>query len=48
VIRCAVLHYLTVSLDLFQRIEISPASVTALEMHENGPRFLTINNRDPG
>jgi probable phosphoglycerate mutase len=48
VIRCAVLHYLTVSLDLFQRIEISPASITVLELHENGPRFLTINHPDPG
>ena len=46
VIRSAVLHYLTVSLNLFSRIEISPASITTLEMQDNGPRFLSINDRD--
>jgi len=48
VIRSAVLHYLTASLDLFQRIEISPASITAIEMQWDSPRFLCINDQDEG
>jgi probable phosphoglycerate mutase len=46
IIRSVVLHYLGVSLDLFHRIEISPASVTTLEIAGAGPRFLCINDQD--
>lgn len=46
VIRSAVLHYLAMSLDLFGRIEIGPASITVLEMSRHGPRFLAINEID--
>jgi len=46
VIRCAVLHYLAIPLDRFQRIEISPASITSLVVGEDGPRFLCINEQD--
>jgi broad specificity phosphatase PhoE len=46
VIRCAVLHYLGMSLDAFQRVEISPASVTALRLEGGSATFLSINQRD--
>ena len=31
-------------LDLFQRIVISPCSVTAIAYHPAGPILLTVNN----
>ena len=43
VIRAAVLHYLGMPIDLFQRIEIHPASVTTMDLDENGPRILKLN-----
>jgi probable phosphoglycerate mutase len=46
IIRSVVLHYLGVSLDYFQRIEISPASVTTLDITDAGPRFVCINDQD--
>lgn len=46
VIRCAVLHYLAVPLDMFRRIEISPASITILELGPDDCRFLCINAQD--
>lgn len=46
VIRSAVLHYLDVPLDHFERIEIGPASVTALELEGARRRFLYINSLD--
>ena len=46
VIRSAVLHYLGMSLDHFHRIEISAASVTTLEIADEGPRLLCINEQD--
>ncbi len=42
-IKSAVAHYTGVHLDLFQRINISPASVTALEFHTHGVMLLTCN-----
>jgi probable phosphoglycerate mutase len=47
VIRCAVLHYLGMPLDMFRRIEISPASITILELGPDDCRFLCINAQDP-
>jgi probable phosphoglycerate mutase len=47
VIRCAVLHHLGMPLDMFRRIEISPASVTILELGPDESRFLCINAQDP-
>jgi probable phosphoglycerate mutase len=43
VIRAAVMHYAGIPLDLFQRIEIHPASVSVIELDENGPRILKLN-----
>ncbi len=48
VIRCAVLHHLGMPLDMFRRIDISPASITILELGAGGGRFLCINAQDPG
>ena len=42
-IRGAILHYLGMGLDLFQRIEISPASVSVLELSEWGPKAAALN-----
>jgi probable phosphoglycerate mutase len=33
-----------VPLDLFQRIEISPASVSVLALHDWGARLLRLND----
>jgi probable phosphoglycerate mutase len=39
----AVAHYLGLPLDLFQRVTISPASVTAFSFTRFGPRLLCLN-----
>jgi probable phosphoglycerate mutase len=46
IIRSVVLHYLGVPLDHYQRIEVSAASVTTLDLTDDGPRFLCINDQD--
>jgi probable phosphomutase (TIGR03848 family) len=46
VIKSAVAYYLGAPLDLFQRIEISPASVSVIELQEYGPRVLRVNDTD--
>ncbi len=43
VIRAVVLHALEMRLDLFWRIEISPASVSVLELNDWGPKLLALN-----
>ena len=43
VIRSALLHYLGMPIDLFQRIEISPASVSAVVLEAHGPRVVYMN-----
>jgi probable phosphomutase (TIGR03848 family) len=43
VIKATLAYYLGVSLDLFQRIEISPASVSIVRMERYGPEVLLIN-----
>jgi probable phosphoglycerate mutase len=50
VLRAAVLHYLGVPLDLFERIELEPASVSVVHLAEFGPRVLLLNDtgRVPG
>lgn len=45
VIRLAVAHYAGVHIDHFQRIEVSPASVTVLRVSDAGPRVLAVNVR---
>jgi len=47
-IKMLLAHYLGVHLDLFQRIEISPASVSVLALLENGMvRVLRVNDTGP-
>ena len=46
VIRAAVAYCLGAPLDLFQRIEISLASVTAIAIGDYGPWVLCVNNTD--
>jgi probable phosphoglycerate mutase len=43
-IKMAVAHYAGVPLDLFQRLSVSPASVTALTFTRFGPRLLCLNH----
>ena len=44
VIKMVVAHYLGMHLDLFQRINISPASLTALHLDGGRPMLHTIND----
>lgn len=44
VLRSLVAHSLGVSLDLLHRIELSPASVSILELESHGPRILLLNS----
>lgn len=46
-IKLAVAHYAGLPLDLFQRLTISPASVTALAFSRFGPRLIYLNHTDP-
>ena len=43
VIKVIVAHYLGMHLDMFQRIDIGPASITAIAIGDGGPRVLTVN-----
>jgi probable phosphoglycerate mutase len=43
-IKMAVAHYLGLPLDLFQRLVITPASVTAFAFTRFGPRLLMLNH----
>ena len=43
-IKAAIAHYTGVHLDLFQRILVSPASVTAFAFHEHGVAMLKCND----
>jgi probable phosphomutase (TIGR03848 family) len=45
-IRVAVAHALGTHLDLFQRIVVSPCSVTAVALGDDGPTVLTVNATD--
>lgn len=45
-IKAAVAHALGIHLDLFQRIAIAPASVTAIAYRAHGPVVLTVNSMD--
>jgi probable phosphoglycerate mutase len=44
VIKATLAHYLGVSLDLFQRIEISPASLSIVRIGRYGPEVLLLNS----
>lgn len=43
VIKAALAHYLGVHLDLFQRIEIAPASLSLVQLCPYGPKVLLVN-----
>ena len=43
-IKAAVAHALGTPLDLFQRINIAPASITAVAYRPHGPSVLTVNS----
>ena len=43
-IKAAVAHYLGVHFDLFQRLMISTASITAISFTYMGPRVLMVND----
>ena len=43
IIRAALVYYLGLPIDLHQRIEISPASFSILELNDWGPRVLKLN-----
>jgi len=45
-IKLAVAYYTGLHLDLFQRLNISPASVTALAFHRFGPQLVVLNHTD--
>jgi len=45
-IKAAVAHALGTPLDLFQRIVIAPASITAVVYRPEGPAVLTVNSMD--
>ncbi|WP_110519402.1 MSMEG_4193 family putative phosphomutase [Herpetosiphon llansteffanensis] len=44
VVKAMIAHYLGVHLDLFQRIIISPASVTVVTVNDSGPHVLCVNH----
>jgi len=44
VIRLAIAHYAGVHVDLFQRIIVSPASVTAISLGDRIPRIVRLND----
>lgn len=46
-IKMAVAYYTGLTLDLFQRLTISPASVTAFSFAHFGPRLICLNHTDP-
>jgi probable phosphomutase (TIGR03848 family) len=44
VLRALIAHFLGISLDLFQRLEVSPASVSVVALEDHGPRVLLLNS----
>jgi len=43
IIRAALAYYVGIPIDLYQRIEISPASFSILTLDDSGPRILKLN-----
>jgi probable phosphomutase (TIGR03848 family) len=46
-IRLVLAHYAGVHLDLFQRLEVAPASISLVGIGEHGPRLLRLNDTGP-
>jgi probable phosphomutase (TIGR03848 family) len=44
VLKAAVAHYAGMPLDMFQRLVISPASISVIELHRMGPRIIKLND----
>ena len=44
VLKIAIAHYVGMHLDLFQRIDIAPASISIVEMHQFGTRLVRLND----
>ena len=42
--RCSTVNYAGMHLDLFQRVHVSPASVTVLEFHKHGVLLVKCND----
>ena len=47
VIKAAVSHYAGAPIDLMDRIEIHPASVTRIQLFDWGPKISSVNERCP-
>src|SRR5919106_6005263 len=47
VIRLVAAHYLGLHIDLFQRLVVSPGSITVIGIGDEGPRVLTVNAPPP-
>jgi probable phosphoglycerate mutase len=43
VIKLVAAHYLGVHIDLFQRIDVGPASITVISVGDEGPRVHALN-----
>ena len=43
-IKAVIAYYAGIPLDLFHRIEISPASVSVVELYEETPRIILVND----
>jgi probable phosphomutase (TIGR03848 family) len=48
VIKLVVGYFLGVHMDLFQRMDIGPASVSVVAVGDSGPRVLTVNSTGDG
>lgn len=44
IIKLAVAHYLGIHLDLFQRLDISPASITTIRFYKARPAVASVND----
>jgi probable phosphoglycerate mutase len=43
-IKAALAHYAGIHLDMFQRIEVSPASVSIIEVYDDTARIMLVND----
>ncbi len=44
VLKMAIAHYAGTHLDLFQRIDIAPASISIIDLDRYGPRLARLND----
>ena len=44
VLKMAIAHYAGIHLDMFQRIEIAPASISIVDLNRYGPRLVRLND----